>query len=341
MNNLTTTKLLTRIMNRQDLSQTEALYFMETVLNNDIKPEQLAALLCCLKMKGETQSEILGMILAMRQRAVILKNASDAIDVCGTGGDQLGTFNISTAVAFVVAGGGVKVAKHGNRAVSSRSGSADVLEALGVTISLSPSQASAVLQKVGLVFLFAPTYHPAMRHAAAVRKSLGIPTIFNKLGPFCNPARVRHQLIGIPNTQEAKLLASVATQLPYQRVLIASSHDGLDEVSISAPTTIIEVATGRKTTYIIKPSDFGLKTSPIKALQGGSAQKNANIIRSILNGDVGGQRDIVVLNAGCALYAAQKVATIHEGVERAAESIDSGAARIVLKNLIKESRRYA
>lgn len=333
--------ILLEVIGGHDLSQATMKNFMTAVLSGEINPEQLAALLSCLKMKGETQSEILGLVLAMREKMIKLEGAEDAVDVCGTGGDQSGTFNISSAVAFVVAGAGVKVAKHGNRAASSQSGSADVLEALGVTIALSPEQAAAVLQKIGLVFLFAPNYHPAMRHVAPVRKALGIPTIFNKIGPLCNPANVQRQLIGVPSLQDAQLLASVAQQLPHQRILIASSDDGLDEVSISAPTTIIQIENGNETTTTVDPASFGISTAPLKSLKGGSPQKNAMIIRSILNGVKNSQRDIVVLNAGLALYAAQKTPTIHEGIELAKHSIDSGSALAVLENLITETSCYA
>lgn len=333
--------LLLEVIAGHDLSQAEMKNFMAAVLSGKVNPEQLAALLCCLKMKGETQSELLGLVLAMREKMIQLEGAEDAVDVCGTGGDQSGTFNISTAVAFVVAGAGIKVAKHGNRAASSQSGSADVLEALGVTISLSPHQASTVLEKVGLVFLFAPKYHPAMRHVAPVRKALGIPTIFNKIGPLCSPANVQRQLIGVPSLQDAELLASVARQLPHQRILIASSHDGLDEVSISAPTTIITIENGEMTTTIIDPASFGFSAVPLNSLKGGSPQENAEIIRSILNGVKNSQRDIVVLNAGLALYAAQKTPTIHAGIQLARHAIDSGSALAVLENLITETNRYA
>ena len=259
--------LLLEVIAGHDLSQAEMKNFTAAVLSGKVNPEQLAALLSCLKMKGETQSELLGLVLAMREKMIQLEGAEDAVDVCGTGGDQSGTFNISTAVAFVVAGAGVQVAKHGNRAASSQSGSADVLEALGVTINLSPERASAVLQKVGLVFLFAPNYHPAMRHVAPVRKALGISTIFNKIGPLCSPANVQRQLIGVPSLQDAKLLASAARQLPHRRILIASSHDGPDEASISAPTTIIQIENGETTTATIDPASFGFSTAPLNSLK--------------------------------------------------------------------------
>lgn len=334
-------ELLAGIIARHNLSREVAKGFVTAVLSGDISPEQLGAVLSCLRMKGETPDELLGFVLAMREKMVCVEGAEHAVDVCGTGGDQSGTFNISTAVAFVVAGAGIKVAKHGNRAASSQSGSADVLEALGVAINASPNHAETILQKTGMVFLFAPAHHPAMRHVATVRKSLGIPTAFNKIGPLCNPAGVGRQLIGVPSLKDAELLASVVQQLPHHRVLIASSHDGLDEVSISAPTTIIEIENEKTKTFTIQPADFGFKTAPLSNLKGGSARENAVIIRSILQGIKGAARDIVVLNAACVLYAAGAVPTIHTGIQHAIDSIDSGAAHTVLQHLILETNRHA
>lgn len=336
-----TKQLLTKVMRGHDIAQADTTKLMNAVLTGVVPSEQLAALLCCLAMKGETEDEILGMLVAMREHMQKLTISDEAIDVCGTGGDQSGTFNISTTVAFVVAGAGVKVAKHGNRAASSKSGSADVLEALGIKLDLTPQQAQKVLQKTGFVFLFAPTYHPAMKQVALVRRALGVPTIFNKLGPFCNPAGVQWQLVGVPDIADAEKLAGVVSKLPHTRVLVVSSHDGLDEVSIAASTTIFQVENNQVRKYVIKPSDYGITRSSVSNLQGGDAQQNARILRDILSGATGPKRDIVLLNAACALYAAGAAESIQAAMALAASSIDSGHAIKMLQNTITETRQYA
>lgn len=333
--------LLEKLIARKDLQPSEAETFLSEMLRGENSGEQLAAVLTALRMKGEAPDEILGFVRAMRGAMLNVDAPENAVDVCGTGGDGANTFNISTTVALVVAGAGVPVAKHGNRAASSSSGSADVLEALGVNINLTPQDAEQVLAKVGIVFLFAQQYHPAMKHVVPVRKALGIPTVFNLLGPFANPAKVRYQLVGVPNPEAAVVLVKVTRQLSYGRLLIASSSEGLDEIGLGGPTTIYKVENGDVEKMQVSPTELGFTKASIGDIQGGTAEENAAITRAILGGRRGAPRDIVVLNAGYALYAAKVVATPQEGIARANESIDSGAARLALDKLIKETKRYA
>lgn len=332
--------LLNNLIEKRNLSAKEAYVFLSDVMKGSITPSQIGAILTALRIKGETTDEIAGFIKAMREHMTHV-NSQDAIDVCGTGGDGAGTLNISTATALVVAGCGVKVAKHGNRAASSKCGSADVLEALGVYLQLSPQQADEVLDAVGMVFLFAPLYHPAMKHVAVVRKELKIRTIFNFLGPFANPASVKRQLIGVPNTEIAEKLAEVGKDLGYEHLLIVSGNDGLDEISISADTTVFEVRKNIIRKFTLTPEEYGIKKVSQKEILGGDAKHNAFEIREILDGKKGPKRDIVILNSACALYIAGAVSTIKDGIRPAEKSIDSGHAAKVLENLIKETQKYA
>lgn len=367
--------LLQKLINKQDLSEPEAFGVAEAMLSGSLTNLQIAGFLVALAAKGESVVEIIGLIKAMRENMLALETALDAIDVCGTGGDEAKTFNISTAVAFVVAGGGVKVAKHGNRAASSKCGSADVLEALGVNINLNQKQAVKVLQSVGLVFLFAPFFHPAFKNVAPARKELGIKTIFNYIGPFANPAGVKRQLIGVPSMQLARKLADVAKQLDYEHLLIVTSEDGLDEISPFGRTTMFEVK-GKKSVkrealrlkqphlYLFEflesersrsrrpeprsrrpllkgEGKLDAKRYTLDALKGGSPLENARIIKNILSGEKGAKRDIVVLNTAYALYVAGKVNDPREGIKLAEDSINSGSAKRVLGNLIKETKNYA
>lgn len=344
---MNTKQLLTKLIAKQNLTQEEALFLVCQMAEGYVVPAQMAAFLVLLSSKGETVDEIAGFIKGMRKYMLFVKSTGTIIDTCGTGGDGMGTFNISTAAAIVVAGSlpagkqGVKVAKHGNRAISSKCGSADVLEALGVYINLNSKQAEAVLKKVGLVFLFAPLYHPAMKHIAPVRKELGIPTIFNMLGPFLNPAKVKRQIIGVPNISIAKKLAQVGSKLSYKHLMIVSGEDKMDEVSISAKTHIFEIKNKKITTKIIDPSDFGIKKVLQKEIIGGDAKTNAEIILSILQGKKGPYRDIVVLNSAFALKISGKVKSVIEGINLAQRSIDSKKAFSILQYLKKETQKYA
>src|SRR3989344_6128131 len=331
-----TTKLLNTLIARKNLSEKEAGEFLEGIMSGTVSAVQAGAILTALGMKGASAPVVLGFIKKMRANMLTI-SAPNAMDIVGTGGDGTGTFNISTASAFVARGAGVKIAKHGNRAASSKCGSADVLEALGVKIELTPTQAEEVFKNAGMVFLFAPLYHPSMKQVVLVRKELKIRTIFNVLGPFSNPASTKRQLVGVPNAELAKKLSEVAQGLGYEHLLIITSDDGMDEASISAKTKVFEISRKSSKNYIIDPAKLGFKRAPAAALRGGTAEENAGIIRSILSGEKGPKRDIVVLNSACALYAGDAVPSIKEGIRRAEESIDSGKALKALESLIKNS----
>lgn len=333
------TKILNKLIQKEDLTSEETQNLLNEIVKGVLMPSQIGAILTALRMKGETALEIVGFIQGMRSHMVRI-NAPDAIDVCGTGGDGTGTFNISTTVSFVVSGAGVEIAKHGNRAASSKCGAADVLEELGVQINLTPQQAEKVYKKVGLVFLFAPLYHPATKNVVAVRKELKIRTVFNFLGPFANPASGDRQLIGVPNLEIARKLAEVGKILGYKHLFIVTGKDGMDEVSLSANTDVLEVKDGVIKKFIIDPEKFGFKKSNIEKIVGSSAKQNALIIRSILQGDKGAPRDIVILNSAAALYVSGRVLNIRDGIKLAQASIDSGSAKKVLENLIKETQKY-
>lgn len=332
--------LLEKLINKQDLTQKEARGLMELMISGELPASQLAAILVAMRMKGETPDEIVGLVTGMRSHMTPLVTNGLVIDTCGTGGDKSGTFNISTTVALVVAGAGVSVAKHGNRAASSQCGSADVLEALGVHIMLSKEQAEKVLTTVGMVFLLAPIYHAATKHIALVRKELGVRTVFNYLGPLANPARATRQLIGVPNKEIAKKLAKAATQLGYKNLLIVTSSDGLDEISLDKKTHGFLVKGKTIQKIIIDPQKLGFKKAATKQLQGGSAEQNAKIIRSILSGEKSAKRDVVVLNSAYALLVSGKAKTVKEGIKLAEQSLDMGSAEQTLKDLIKETQEY-
>ena len=332
--------LLNKLISKQNLTTEETQLFLNEVIKGVATPARIGAILIALRMKGETPDEIIGFIKAMRENMVHV-NASNAIDVCGTGGDSSGTFNISTAVAFVVAGAGVRVAKHGNRAASSKCGSADVLEELGVNLQLSPQQAEEIFNKVGMVFLFAPLFHPSMKNVVAVRKELKVRTVFNYLGPFANPASVEKQLIGVPNVEIAEKLAEVGKTLAYKHLLVVTSEDGLDELSISSKTILFEVKDHSVKQSTIDPVNYGLQKIPNGEVLGGSAQQNANFIREILQGKKSSKRDIVIFNSAFAIYVAGVASDIKEGIQLAEKSIDSGKAKLVLENLVKETQKYA
>lgn len=301
---------------------------------------QSAACLVSFRTKGETVDEITGFIQTMRKHMIKI-NAPQAIDIVGTGGDGSGTFNISTAASFVIAGMRVPVAKHGNRAASSKCGSADVLESLRVNINLTPSQAEKVFKKVGLVFLFAPTFHPAMKLIAPVRKELGFRTIFNFLGPFLNPAQTKRQLIGVPNFETAKKLAQVATKLKFTYLMVATGKDQIDEITTTGETYIFEVKGTNLKNYVISPKQYGIKQANKKDLLGKDPTENARIILNILRGEKGPQRDIVILNSAAVFLIAGKVKNMTDGILLAEKSIDSKAAMKVLQSLIKETQKYA
>lgn len=336
---MTTTDLLNKLVLKQDLTKEEINFLFEEIVHEQIDPIQIGGVLIAMRAKGESIDEIVHIVQAMRKhmRKVTVSN-NHIIDTAGTGGDGSGTFNISTAAALIAAGTGVKVAKHGNGAMSSKCGSRDVIEALGVNIILSPEKAAKVLGKVGFVFLFAPLYHPAMKQVSEVRRALQVRTIFNILGPLANPAFAKRQLIGVADRTLAEKLAKIVTELNYDHVVIVTSVDGMDEISISAPTILYEIKHKKMKKSIITPEMFGIQRKPQKEILGGDPIINAKIIKNILNGEKGAKRDVVVLNSAAALYVSGKVASIKDGIVLAEESIDKGYAKNVLENLVKETR---
>jgi anthranilate phosphoribosyltransferase len=312
------------------------------VMDGQASDVQKSALLIALRMKGETVEEITGAAMAMRERVTPLDVDRDRIvDTCGTGGDGRGTFNISTLAALVAAGAGAPVAKHGNRAVSSACGSADLLTALGVHIDLDAPRMSEVLRRTGISFLFAPKLHPAMGAVAAVRRELGVRTIFNVLGPLTNPAFARRQVLGVYSDHLVEILAQVLVALGCEHALVVHSRDGLDEISLSAPTHVCEARGGTLRSYELTPEELGLPSYPLEAIAGGDAAENARIAHAVLAGEGGARRDIVLANAGAALYVAGSAASIREGVALAREALASGAAEAKLHELVTATNELA
>lgn len=305
---------------------------MEAILAGEATPAQIAALAVALRIRGETAEELAAAARVMRRRAEPIElSPGRLLDTCGTGGDGAGTFNISTTAAIVVAACGVRVAKHGNRAVSSRCGSADVLEALGVSLEADPARVRASLEAVGIAFLFAPAFHSALKHAAPVRRELGFRTFFNLLGPLANPAGASHQLLGVYDPARVAQVAEVLGALGVEGAWVVHGDGGLDEVSPSGPTRVAVLERGAVSERIVEPRDFGLEPVPVEAIGGGDAAVNARIARAVLNGEHGAPRTAVVINAAAALAAAEETSELREAAERAAEAIDSGAALRVLE----------
>ncbi len=336
---MTISGLLEKLMRRETLSVDEAAAAMGAIMSGDATPAQIGALLVGLTMKGERPAEIVGLATTMRANAVQLsKRFDDVFDTCGTGGDRSGTFNISSAAALVAAAAGLRVAKHGNRSVSSQCGSADVYEALGVNIAAEPAVVEHCLEQVGIAFFFAPTFHPSMRHAAPVRRELGVRTAFNLLGPLTNPAGTTRQLVGVPHTELTELIARSLLMLGSDRAWVVHGADGIDEMSTAGHTKVSECRNGSVSTFYVHPADFGLAKADAKDLQGGDAAANAAILREIFGGQKGPRRDVVLLNAGAALFIAGKATSVREGIERAGHAIDSGAVRAKLDALIAVSK---
>jgi anthranilate phosphoribosyltransferase len=333
-----------RLKNGALLGRDEARSLMECILRGEANDGQIAAFLLALRERGETVDELVGFAEAMRAHArpvfgAVPRPAEPLLDTCGTGGDAAGTFNLSTAAAFVAAGAGARVAKHGNRSLSSRCGSADVLEALGVNLLTEPDQVAAAITEIGIGFLFAPTFHTATRHAQKARRELKVRTVFNLLGPLTNPAQVDAQVMGVYESRWLEPVAATLRDLGVRRAFVLHSRDGLDEASLSAETDVAEVRDGTVHCSTIAPEDFGLPRAPKEALAGGDAQANARILERVLSGERGAQRDAVLMNAALALVAAERAADIDEGVQRASESIDSGAARERLRALVEFTNR--
>jgi anthranilate phosphoribosyltransferase len=334
-------RAIRRLIDRHDLERGETYDVFSQMMEGEASDVQKGSFLVALRMKGETDGEIPGAALAVRERVTPLPtDRDDLVDTCGTGGDGRGTFNVSTLAAIVAAGGGAKVAKHGNRAVSSACGSADVLAALGVNIELNAAEMVEVLEKAGIAFLFAPQLHPAMRSVAAVRRELGIRTVFNVLGPLTNPAFTRRQVVGVYAASLVETVARVLNALGAEHALVVHSRDGLDEISVSAPTVVSEVRDGSVHTFEITPDELGVRSHPRDAVGGGGAAENAAIARSVLEGAVGAPSDIVAANAGAALYVAGIAPTIRQGVQLAKESLASGHADAALQRLIAASNEF-
>lgn len=317
---------IAKLIAYQNITSEEAAASMNEIMNGEATTAQIGAFLAAMRMKGETTEEIIGCARVMREKAEHVALSRDAIDIVGTGGDGSNSFNISTTSAFIVAAAGVPVAKHGGRSVSSRCGAADVLENLGANITLTKEQAAECFDKAGLCFMFAPAYHKSMKHAAGPRKELGLRTIFNILGPLANPAAAQYQLLGVCEEKLVEPLARVLMSLGIKSAMSVHSHDNLDEISVSAPTTVCEVRGGRITGYILHPAQFGIVPSSLEDIRGGDAALNAQILLAILNGQKGPKRDISLINSGAALYVAGRARTLKEGLSLAAEAVDSGAA---------------
>ncbi|MGH7740342.1 MAG: anthranilate phosphoribosyltransferase [bacterium] len=330
---------LIKLSRKEHLTEAEAWDATLEMFDGKATPAQVGAYLSFLNAKGETAEEVLGSLRAMREKMVRLEVEDlEAIDVCGTGGDHKGTFNISTTAALVLAGGGVKVAKHGNRAASSQCGSAEVLDALGVKIDPTTLVLEKCLREAGIAFLFAPHFHPAMKNVGPLRKELGFRTLFNLLGPLCNPAGVKRQVIGVYDPQKAQLMGEALSRSDSERVVTLHSQDGLDEVSCAGPTDLWEYQPGVETKHwTIEPSDFGFEPKPLEFIHGAQAGTNAKILLDILEGQKGPYRDAVVMNAAVGFYVARKCGTIPEGRQLAEASIDSKKAFQALKQLEKLS----
>ena len=329
-----------KIVNKEDLSFDEAYTVMNEIMNGETTPTQNAAFLAALSTKSakaETTGEIAGCAKAMREHAIPVDTDFDLFEIVGTGGDNAGSFNISTTSAIVAAAGGMKVSKHGNRAASSKCGTADCLEDLGVNIDEDPDKCRQLLEKVGICFFFAQKYHTSMKYVGAVRKELGFRTVFNILGPLTNPAHPKRQLLGVYDEYLIELLAKVLVELGVKRGMVVYGMDKLDEISLSAPTKVCEIKDGTLHTYEIKPEDFGLSRCKKEDLAGGDPKENAAITLAILNGERGAKRDAVLLNAGAALYIGEKAKSIQEGINLAARLIDSKKALKVLEDFIKVS----
>ena len=347
------TEAVRALVDRKDLTRIEAAAAMEAIMSGAATNAQIAAFLTALRMKGETVEELIGFAQVMRQKAVRIRVHDDGvagltgtdremlIDTCGTGGDATGTFNVSTATAFVVAGAGLKVAKHGNRSVSSMCGSADVVETLGISLELTPQKVARCIDEVGIGFLYAPLLHTAMKHVMAARREMGVRTVFNMLGPLTNPAAANAQIIGVYAAALTEPLARVLAELGTVRAFVVHGADNLDEISNTGESRVSEVREGMVRSYTVRPEDFGLARATIRELMGGDREENARIIRAILDGEPGPRRDIVLMNAAAALVAGGKARDLKDGVGLAAQAIDSGAALRKLEALVGLSGRLA
>ncbi len=326
---------LHRVSARENLSVEDARSAMNVLLAGEASAVEIAAFLVALKMKGETSDELAGFVRGMREHMIRVDAGDDVVDNCGTGGDGSGTFNISTTASFVMAGAGAHVAKHGNRSISSATGAADVLEALGVKVTATPEEAARLIRDVGIGFLFAPAFHPSIKHVQPVRRELKMRTVFNLLGPMANPAGARSQVLGAPSVDTAELMAQALSTLDARRVFVVHGHGGLDEISTTGPTDVFEVLGTAVTRHVWEPADFGVPVAEKSALLGGDATYNASIVRDVLSGERGARRDVVVANAAAGLVAAGLASDLRQGVALAEKSIDSGAARAKLEAIAR------
>jgi anthranilate phosphoribosyltransferase len=322
---MTLQPFLERVIAREHLSLEDAEQAMDVLFSGDATMAQVAGFLVGLRMKGESAEELAGFARSMRSH-MLKVDAGEVCDNCGTGGDSSGTFNISTTASFVMAGAGARVAKHGNRSISSMTGAADVLESLGVRVTSTPEEAAVLIREVGIGFLFAPAFHPATKHVQPVRRELKVRTVFNLLGPLANPAGARAQVIGAPSVAGAGLMAEALAMLGASHVFVVHGHGGLDEISTTGPTDVFEVKGGEIRKLVWEPADFGVDRAEIVKLKGGDAAHNAGIVRAVLEGELGPRREIVLVNAAAGLLAAGLASDLRDGMRRAAESIDSGAA---------------
>ncbi len=326
---------IAKLVERADLSENEAAACMEELMTGAATPAQFGAYVTALRMKGETVDEITGMARVMREKSSRIAMDGPLLDTCGTGGDASGSFNVSTCAAFVAAGAGARVAKHGNRAMTSKCGSADVLEALGAKIDLAPDQVSSCIERTGIGFMFAQGFHPAMKHVGPARREIGIRTVFNLLGPLTNPAGATVQVIGVARPQLVETIAAVLARLGTKRALVVHGDDGFDEVSISGPTTVGALKGGAVSLYRIAPEDAGLQRHDIGYLRGGTPEQNATELRLVLDGTPGPLRDFTLINAAAAIFAYGLAADLRAGVALAQQSIDSGAARAKLDAFVE------
>ncbi len=335
---MTTAALLEKLIKREDLSMAEAEAAMESIMDGRMTPSQMGGLLMALRMKGECPEELVGFARSMRAHAVTLDRVPAGVfDTCGTGGDGLGTINVSSMAAVVVAACGVPVAKHGNRSVSSQCGSADLFEGLGVTVAASPAVVSHCLTHVGLAFLFAPVFHPAMRHAGQTRRELGVRSVFNLLGPLTNPAGAVRQLVGVPRPELTELIARALALLGAEHAWVVHGADGLDEVSTTGFTKVSECQAGVVRTFFVHPSEFGLSTATVAELSGAGVATNVAVARAVFDGAPGPAREVVALNAGVALMLAGRARTVREGIDAATAALDTGEASRLLARLVATS----
>ncbi|MBV9325468.1 MAG: anthranilate phosphoribosyltransferase [Chloroflexi bacterium] len=336
---MTLQEALSKLVLKEDLTRAQANAAMRALVEGEATPSQIAAFAIALRMKGETPEEIAGLAEIMREAATRVHAGDDVVDVVGTGGDGTGTFNISTLSALVIASAGGRVAKHGNRGMTSACGAADYLEAIGIVIDLPPEGVASCVRETGFGFMFAPLYHPAMRHAIVPRREIGVRTVFNILGPLTNPAGARRQLTGVAATDLGETLARVLDLMGAQHAVIVHGEDGMDEISVCAPTQIHEARAGKLHSYTIEPEQYGLRRWATDAVRGGTVEANVRMSEGVLSGERGPSRDVVLLNAGAALYMADMADSIASGIERAADELDSGRVRRKVAEVATASQR--